>query len=115
MSDQPQPEPVPFPGEFMRAAEAELDRMMMRQVFDFDQGYPVLMEKVGAIVTEAARHRGAGADDVDVLARTFNFIRERHGESNPTMLMTVMAGFAVALSDELNRGREADSTERNHS
>lgn len=111
MSDQP--EPVPFPGEFMRAAEAELDRMMMRQVFDFDQGYPVLMEQVGAIVAVAAHHRGTGAEDVDVLARTFNFIRERHGKSNPTMLMTVMAGFAVALSDERTHGREADPTERN--
>jgi hypothetical protein len=103
-----------FPGEFMRAAEAELDRMMMRQVFDFDQGYPVLMEQVDAIVTEAARQRATGAEDIDVLARTFNWIRERHGESSPTMLMTVMAGFAVALSDDRTWGRESDDTERNN-
>jgi hypothetical protein len=101
--------PEPFPGAFMHAAEAELNRMMMRQVFDFDQGYPILMKHVGAIVDEAARQRATGADDLDVLARTFNFIRERHADASPTMLMTLVAAFAVKLTD----AREDTDTERN--
>lgn len=100
-------EPSAFPGQFMHAAEAELERRMMRQVFAFDQGAPALTEHVDAITTVAARHRASGAQDIDVLARTHNAIRDDWGHMSTEALRTLLAAFAVALADERARTEPA--------